>query len=86
MLSSLHRVDTAYTRLDSYLHAQIAVRKTEIQTELNSGMDSLEAKRDLFSRFVASSVGEGKMGLTDQEIVGNTFVALFAGHGIYVFF
>ncbi|KAF8586719.1 hypothetical protein K439DRAFT_1340179, partial [Ramaria rubella] len=34
----------------------------------------------IFSCLVAASVNEGKLGLTNQEIKGNAFIMLYAGH------
>lgn len=38
-------------------------------------------KNDLFSLILGANGAEGKSTLSDQEVVGNTFVMLLAGHG-----
>ncbi|KAF8592132.1 cytochrome P450 [Ramaria rubella] len=79
-IPSLRLVDTAYKQLEAFLDKQVAQRKEDIVEEIKSGMDPLEAQRDIFSRLVSASVNEGKSGLSDREINGNTFIMLFAGH------
>ncbi|KAF8575485.1 cytochrome P450 [Ramaria rubella] len=79
-IPSLRLVDTAYNQLEAFLHKQVVQRKEDIVEEIKSGMDPLEAKRDIFSRLVSASVNEEKLGLSDREIKGNTFIMLFAGH------
>ncbi|KAF8592130.1 cytochrome P450 [Ramaria rubella] len=79
-IPSLCLVDTAYKQLEAFLDKQVAQRKEDIVEEIKSGMDPLEAQRDIFSRLVSASVNKGKSGLSDREINGNTFIMLFAGH------
>ncbi|KAI0312555.1 cytochrome P450 [Amylostereum chailletii] len=41
---------------------------------------TLDSRHDLFSIMVQASETEGKLAMTDEELAGNTFLMLFAGH------
>ncbi|KAJ6504353.1 cytochrome P450, partial [Mycena vitilis] len=69
-------MDRAWNRLAAFMHEFVATR----QEELN-GMTEEEGQRgDIFSRLVAAMNVTGKLGLEEQEVIGNTFTLLFAGH------
>lgn len=57
-------------------------RADEIR-KLTGEQEALEDKiQDVFGRLVLAQVQEGsKLSLNDQEIVGNSFIMMFAGHG-----
>ncbi|KIM25188.1 hypothetical protein M408DRAFT_331296 [Serendipita vermifera MAFF 305830] len=71
-----------YTSLTSFIHTEVAQRKAIIDEALaNGGDDALDSvNQDVFSRLVLASQSDGKQALSDSELIGNTFVLLFAGH------
>ncbi|PAV19758.1 cytochrome P450 [Pyrrhoderma noxium] len=74
-------VDSAFKSLDTFMHAQVSRRKQEIRKEIIENGFADSAKNDVFSRLVLASESEGeKLPLDDQELIGNVFVVLFAGH------
>lgn len=80
-LHEFKRIRAAQTTMDSYMHEQVASRKQEIRTLLATGRGE-EVKRDAFSLLTkASEQEEGKARLSDEELVGNIFALLLAGHG-----
>ncbi|KAJ7670774.1 cytochrome P450 [Mycena polygramma] len=69
-------MNRAWNGLAAFMHDFVATR----QEELN-GMTEEEGQRgDIFSRLVAAMNATGKLGLEEQEVIGNTFTLLFAGH------
>lgn len=60
---------------------QVADRKQALHAA-ESGKGALG--RDAFSMLVAANESENeKLKLSDQELIGNVFVMLFAGHGVH---
>ncbi|KAJ8597312.1 cytochrome P450 [Rhizopogon salebrosus TDB-379] len=60
----------------AFMTAQIQTRREAINS--SAGDDTA---KDLFSLFVRASENEGsKMGFSNEELIGNVFVLLFAGH------
>lgn len=60
----------------------IDTRADEIRKSLSLNEDLDHQIRDVFGRLVAAQIREGeKLSLNDQEIIGNAFILLFAGHG-----
>jgi cytochrome P450 len=55
------------------MDAEIAARKAELKER-----DGIMGQ-DIFSRLVSANESSG--GLSDTELIGNTFLMLFAGHG-----
>ncbi|KLO18993.1 cytochrome P450 [Schizopora paradoxa] len=76
-IKTLSDLDRAYTSLRKFMTAFAAFRRAEI-AEKSVGVGSVE--NDLFTRLVVANEKEGKNGLTDDELIGNTFAFLFAGH------
>jgi len=68
----------------AFMRTQVAERKTEIA----SGTSSITEKRgDVFTLLVRANEEEGtKFQLDDQELIGNVFVMLIAGHGAYYYY
>ncbi|KAF9467919.1 cytochrome P450 [Collybia nuda] len=65
----------AHDQLRSFMQIQVAERKSEIR-----GQDTTD-KRDAFTMLIqANEYESGKLQLDDQELIGNVFVMLFAGH------
>ena len=63
------------------MRAQVKMRSAETnhQTWIEEGRGV--AQNDVFSRIVQASRQEVKVPLTEREVIGNTFLMLFAGHG-----
>ncbi|KAF8890640.1 cytochrome P450 [Infundibulicybe gibba] len=69
----LKEIDTAWRVARAFIHDCIQAR----QDDATGGSDE---RLDLLSRLVSSSQGGGKYKLSDDEVVGNMFSLLFAGH------
>ncbi|KAF8524986.1 cytochrome P450 [Gautieria morchelliformis] len=80
-ITRLQKVDKAYTEFERFMKEHIASRKTEIKKmlALGNGVDE-KVGSDIFGRLVQASETEGRLGLADQELLGNCFIFLFAGH------
>ncbi|KZS91952.1 cytochrome P450 [Sistotremastrum niveocremeum HHB9708] len=77
----LKLIDSAFKSMELLLRNLIKKRNTEMKKriELNEDMD--ESIKDVFGRLVLSQVQNGaKLSLNDREIIGNSFIFLFAGH------
>ncbi|KAF7316337.1 hypothetical protein MIND_00152500 [Mycena indigotica] len=73
-IAKLQRVRAARERLISFMHEQIAKR----QEDVASGK---ELQSDAFTMLVKANQDEdGKYALDDDELIGNIFVLMFAGH------
>ncbi|RDB29811.1 hypothetical protein Hypma_014185 [Hypsizygus marmoreus] len=71
------QIRQAHDQLMGFMHAQIAERKAEIH-DLVGGATS---RTDAFTMLVKANEDEsGKFKLDDQELIGNVFIMLFAGH------
>lgn len=71
----------AHKTLDTFMRHQVAVRKTEIRREIAENGSEEISRDDVFSRLVLANESEAeKLPLDDQEMIGSTFVLLFAGH------
>ncbi|TFK45543.1 cytochrome P450 [Heliocybe sulcata] len=77
-IPKLHEVDKAFRTASTFMRTFIAAKKTELSSETEAVARS---GQDLLTRLVAASEAEGKNGLSDQELLGNVFVFMFAGHG-----
>ena len=64
----------------AFMRSQVAERKAEI----TSGYSSItERGNDIFTMLVKANEDEGKYQLNDQELIGNVFILLIAGHGAF---
>ncbi|KAJ7572134.1 cytochrome P450 [Mycena floridula] len=71
-IAHFRKIEKAYTTLTRHIHELIDERRTH-------GSD--DAPRfDVFSLLIQASEAEGKLALSADELVGNTFFLLFAGH------
>jgi len=78
-LSTLQLLDRAYSTINSFMQKQIESRKAD----LAGSEKGLGDRPDVFSRLIQANADEyeaQKFKLTDQELIGNTFVLMFAGH------
>ncbi|KAJ7680799.1 cytochrome P450 [Mycena polygramma] len=74
-IKRLHNVETAYSSLAYFMQNLIKTRREELSAgEANDG------RNDLFRVMLRASEGEGTLRMSDDELSGNTFVILFAGH------
>jgi hypothetical protein len=65
-----------------FMHFQVAERKAEFA----SGSSSI-TRNDAFTMLIKANEDEGgKFQLDDQELIGNVYIMLFAGHGVFLFF
>ncbi|KZT40284.1 cytochrome P450 [Sistotremastrum suecicum HHB10207 ss-3] len=77
----LRAIDTAYKTIEVLLRNMIDTRADEIRKSMSLNEDLDHQIRDVFGRLVAAQIREGeKLSLNDQEIIGNAFILLFAGH------
>ncbi|KAF8626099.1 hypothetical protein AX15_005083 [Amanita polypyramis BW_CC] len=77
-ISRFRKIRVAYREVRSFMETQIAQRKAMIQ-ESKSG--ELELGNDAFTMLVrANEDEEAKYRLSRQELVGNLYTMLFAGH------
>jgi len=74
----LQKLETAHQTVFAMMHHLIKVQRDQLD---NEEFQVLPVRRDLFSLMVRASEAEGeKLSMTDDELVGNTFFLLFAGH------
>jgi len=76
-IKSLRRIDEAWKTVASLMHELIARKKAEVAS---SDYDPESHKGDIFTRLVEAHAERGKLGLNEEEVIGNTFALMFAGH------
>jgi len=80
----LNRIGEAYETFETFMHEQIKIREAELKAlRSTSGAtedDVADAIGDVFGRLVNARIGDGKLSLSDEEIIGNCFIFVFAGH------
>ncbi|KAF7792419.1 hypothetical protein EIP86_003456 [Pleurotus ostreatoroseus] len=72
-------ITRSFTDLQNFLKDEVASKKAELAEQKSSGALDMQNK-NLFTRVVMSSLQEGSKGLNDDDIIGNLFTYLFAGH------
>ena len=79
---SLNECDEAYTVFEKFMADRIASREAELRKlrSMEEG-DIGEGIRDVFGRLVNAILSDGKLALSDSEMIGNCFILIFAGHG-----
>ncbi|KAJ7429468.1 cytochrome P450, partial [Mycena galericulata] len=75
-LKRIDAFDKVWKTLGSFMHDFLRTRKTELSA--SPGKDSQSV--DIFSRLVAAMLSEGRLGLSEEEVIGNTFMLVFGGH------
>ncbi len=74
----LNRVNEAYDTFETFMHEQIKIREAELKAlRSTSGAtedDVADAIGDVFGRLVNARIGDGKLSLSDGEIIGNCFI------------
>ncbi|KAK7687596.1 hypothetical protein QCA50_008810 [Cerrena zonata] len=76
-IKSLHFIDSKWKSLEVQMNEFVLRRKEELDVET---LDGGKQRKDLFSRLVGALDHEAKVGLSMQEVIGNTFTFMFAGH------
>jgi cytochrome P450 len=75
----------AHEQLMAFMRSQVAERKAEIASG-SSSIRERERGNDIFTMLVRANEDEGaKFQLGDQELIGNVFIMLIAGHGAYYY-
>ncbi|KAJ7765939.1 cytochrome P450 [Mycena maculata] len=75
-LQRVDAFDRVWKTLDSFMHEFLRARQTELVA--TPGEDGQSG--DIFSRLVAAMDSEGRLGLDEQEMIGNAFMLMFGGH------
>ncbi|KAJ7031686.1 cytochrome P450 [Mycena alexandri] len=76
-IQRLHQIESAYSSLGILMKELISTRREELALEEE---DSAHKQKDVFRLLLRASQGQGKLQMSDDELVGNTFLMLFAGH------
>ncbi|EAU83716.2 hypothetical protein CC1G_05620 [Coprinopsis cinerea okayama7 len=80
-IPSLRKLDNTWKALDAYLHQTAASRSEKVVDDPEAASDfSRSSSSDVFTRLVKSVVGLGKLSLSEQELIGNVFMLMNAGH------
>ncbi|KIJ66894.1 hypothetical protein HYDPIDRAFT_149950 [Hydnomerulius pinastri MD-312] len=75
----VRRTRRAYDTMRAFMQSQVSTRREAIRSEADDGPK--KSAKDVFSLLVRASENEGgKMGLDDNELIGNVFALMFAGH------
>ena len=74
----LKRMDDAYTAFVPFMRERIAEREAELlklrATDGQSDAERAELIKDVFGRLVDARLSDGKLTLSDDELIGNCFV------------
>jgi hypothetical protein len=73
------RIGFIFNKFESLMKNKIASRRSDVVAK--SFHTEGDKPRDLFTRLLEANVGDGSLSLNDQELLGNSFGFLFAGHG-----
>ena len=79
---TLNRIEEAYSAFIPFMKAKIAERETEL-TKLRamdgqSEEERAELIKDVLGRLVDARLSDGKLTLSDDELIANSFI--FVGH------
>lgn len=73
----MNTIDEAYNSFERLMHEIILEREVEIEKlrAVNGGdTDIGEFFKDVLGRLVGATMGEGKLSLTDEEVISNCFI------------
>lgn len=73
----MNTIDEAYNSFERLMHEIILEREVEIEKlrAVNGGdTDIGEFFKDVLGRLVGARMGEGKLSLTDEEVISNCFI------------
>ncbi|KAJ7176649.1 cytochrome P450 [Mycena filopes] len=68
-------IGAAWSGLGSFMHTFLDSRRSELQ-----GSTDEKQRGDILSRLVTAMESDGKVSLDEQEVLGNIFTLMFAGH------
>ncbi|KAJ7578342.1 cytochrome P450 [Mycena floridula] len=77
-IARLHEIDKAYNLLAAFMQNLIKARREELLAGVTDNKQVLG--KDVFRLMIRASEDEGELRMTDDELTGNTFIMLFAGH------
>jgi len=81
LFPQLQIVDKAYKQFERVMNSLITERGEEIQkARTEMGGDAVDSIKDVFGRLVDARSSDGKLSLSDEEIIANCFIFIFAGH------
>ncbi|KAF8816083.1 cytochrome P450 [Phlegmacium glaucopus] len=75
-IKRIRKIDQAWKLLSSFMHKSVELRGEQLANDPNL----LDDSRDVFTRLVAANDEKAKYRLDTSEIIGNTFILMFAGH------
>ena len=74
----LKRIDEAYSSFVPFMRHRIAERETELKKlracDTQAETDRTDLIKDVFGRLVDAKLSEGRLALSDEEVIGNSFV------------
>ncbi|KAJ7041360.1 cytochrome P450 [Mycena alexandri] len=73
----LRNIETAWKRVDAELKHLVASRRAEMASaKERTGSE----RKDVFRLMIRASDGQGTLSMSDEELAGNTYLLLMAGH------
>ncbi|KAF8068990.1 cytochrome P450 [Lyophyllum atratum] len=76
-LPGFGHIRKAFDQFSTFMHREVEARTAEVRNE----EESADERVDAFTMLVKANEQEtGKLRLSDQEVIGNVFIMLFAGH------
>ncbi|KAJ7915447.1 cytochrome P450 [Mycena leptocephala] len=75
-IKRLHEIETAFNTLDAHIQDLIVTRRVELKEREQTNCE----RRDVFRLMIRANEGEGILAMKDEELIGNTFLLLLAGH------
>ncbi|KDR68944.1 hypothetical protein GALMADRAFT_160726 [Galerina marginata CBS 339.88] len=73
---AFRRMDRIWKSLSAFMHKSVEARAQEVAAE----PELSNIRGDVFTRLIAAHDRDGKYSLNADEVIGNTFVLMFAGH------
>ncbi|KAF8816052.1 cytochrome P450 [Phlegmacium glaucopus] len=75
-IKRIRKIDQAWKLLASFMDKSIELRGEQLANDPSL----LDESRDIFTRLVAANDDKAKYRLDPSEVIGNTFILMFAGH------
>jgi len=73
----LQQIDHTWTSFAEFMHNLVNTRREELNS---STLEMKNFSGDLFTRLIAAWDEDASVGLNEQEVIGNSFALMFAGH------
>ena len=70
----LNQIEEAFTTFETFMRERISSREKELKASKSLGEDNSELIKDVFGRLVNARLSDGKLKLSDEEIIGNCFI------------